>query len=213
MTENTPKVVLFDIGNVLIQWQPEVFFDALMPRARRKELFRSVGLHAMNERIDLGADFGETVGATARQHPQFHDQIMLWHDRWLDIAAPVIDGSVQLNRTLRQNGVTTALLSNIGQGPFDMAKTRYPFFAEFDHIFLSGPLGMAKPDPKIFAHVETSLAVAPGHLLFADDRCENIAAAKARGWQTHLFSGPAGFAKTLARSSLIDQSAAQAIRA
>ena len=64
-----PKAVIFDIGNVLLEWNPERFYDWQIGRAQREALFAEVDLHAMNEAIDRGAPFLETVEAWARAHP------------------------------------------------------------------------------------------------------------------------------------------------
>ncbi|MEO0990654.1 MAG: HAD family phosphatase, partial [Pseudomonadota bacterium] len=109
-----PKAVVFDIGNVLIEWQPERLFDAAVGPERRAALFSSVDLHGMNERVDLGANFRETVVGVATQNPEHHDDVMLWHDRWIDMAQPAIAGSVHLLRALRSKGIPVFALSNFG---------------------------------------------------------------------------------------------------
>lgn len=198
-----PEIVLFDIGNVLIEWQPERYFDTVMSVAKRKLMFATVDLHAMNDRIDRGGGFRQTIYQTARQYPEFADQIRMWHDNWLDLATPEIEQSVALNRSLRSNGVATAILSNIGRDTYELAAKRYPFLTEFDHHFLSGPLETLKPEAAIYQVVEDRLGIAPDRLLFTDDRPENIAAAGQRGWQTHHFIRPDGWADALASHGLL----------
>ncbi|MFP4045334.1 MAG: HAD family phosphatase, partial [Rhodosalinus sp.] len=85
-----PHAVIFDIGNVLIEWQPERFYDAEIGEARRRAMFAAVDLHGMNDEVDRGADFRETIYATAERHPEFRDEIRMWHDRWIELAQPVI---------------------------------------------------------------------------------------------------------------------------
>jgi len=198
-----PQAVIFDIGNVLIHWQPELFYDAITTPEIRKRMFSTVDLHTMNDQIDRGAPFRQTVYATADQYPEFSDLIRLWHDNWLDIAAPGIALSARLNNALHRKGITTAILSNIGRETYDLALSRYPFLGSFTQVYLSGPLGVIKPDAAIYQAVETGLGLDPGLLLFTDDRLENIAAAQSRGWQTHLFDGPEGFADVLVSHGLL----------
>lgn len=197
------RAVIFDIGNVLIRWQPEAFFDGLIPQAQRQRLFAEVDLHAMNEAIDSGAPFRQTVYDTASRYPEHSAMIRLWHDRWADIAAPAIEGSARLNTKLRQAGIKTAILSNIGQETYDIAAEKYPFLHEFDAVFLSGPLGVTKPSAGIYELVENGLGLPPASLLFADDRAENIAAATDRGWQGHLFADADGFQAHLTSLGLL----------
>lgn len=197
------NAVIFDIGNVLLEWNPERFYDHAIGPERRQALFAEVDLHEMNERVDLGADFRATVFAKAKDHPEWADEIRLWHDRWLDMAAPDIPHSVRLLRALRAKGVPVFALTNFGVGSFEIACDAYPFLNEFDRRYVSGLMQIQKPDPRIYAAVESDCGLAPETLLFADDRADNIAAAQARGWQGHVFDGPEGWAATLVAAGLL----------
>ena len=197
--------VIFDIGNVLLEWHPERFYDAEIGEARRKALFAEVDLHAMNDRVDMGGPFRDGIYATADAHPEHRDAIRLWHDRWLDMATPAIDHSVRLLRALRRNGVATFALSNFGIDTFALAETTYDFLGEFDRRYISGHMGVIKPDPQIYAMLEEDCHIAPERLLFTDDRADNIAAAAARGWQTHLFEEPQGWADRLVATGLLSR--------
>lgn len=184
------NAVIFDIGNVLISWQPEAFFDRVIGPARRRAMFAAVDLHGMNDQVDRGANFRDTVYETAARYPAFADEIKLWHDRWIEMAAPVIAHSVRLLLALRAAGVPVFALTNFGIQTFAIAEPVYPFLSQFDRRYISGHMGVIKPEAEIYARVEADCGLAPESLLFADDRAENIAAAAARGWQTHLFDGP-----------------------
>ena len=202
--------VIFDIGNVLIEWQPERYYDARIGEARRKAMFAEVDLHKMNDGIDRGEDFREAVYACAQAYPQWRDEIRLWHDDWLELAKPAIPHSVRLLRALKANGVRTLALTNFGIGTWDIATPVYDFLNEFDHAYVSGHMGVIKPDPKIYSMVEQHSGIAPERLLFTDDRTDNIAAARARGWQTHVFTpGPKGWAECLVRHGLLSEEQAQ----
>ncbi|MGB8621510.1 MAG: HAD family phosphatase [Paracoccaceae bacterium] len=204
-----PEAVIFDIGNVLIAWQPERFYDRVIGEARRRAMFAAVDLHAMNDRVDRGADFTRTVYATAEDNPEFRDEIRMWHDDWIEMAQPEIPHSVRLLRALRRKGVPVFALSNFGIGSFDVALPHYPFLDEFDRRYISGHMGVTKPDPEIYERVETDCGIAPERLLFADDRADNIAAATTRGWQAHLFDGPSGWARRLVQAGLLTEQEAQ----
>lgn len=209
MTPPRINAVIFDIGNVLLEWQPERFYDAEIGEIRRRALFDAVDLHAMNDKVDQGAPFRDTIYATADEHPEFGDDIRLWHDRWIELASPAIDHSVRLLRALRANGTPVFALSNFGIGSFAYTETIYDFLGEFDRRYISGHMGVIKPDPRIFHMVEQDCALPPQTLLFTDDRKDNIAAAQARDWQTHVFDGPQGFADRLIHIGLLtkDQAA------
>lgn len=204
-----PEAVLFDIGNVLIEWQPEARYDDMIGPARRKAMFAAVDLHAMNERLDRGEDFRTVIHETAAAYPDFHDEILMWHARWSDLARPPIDHSVRLLRALRRAGVPVFALSNFGIGSFAVSESDHPFLSEFDRRYISGHMGVTKPAARIYEMVETDCAIAPERLLFTDDRPDNIAAAVARGWQAHLFEGPQGWADRLVAAGLLTRDEAR----
>jgi 2-haloacid dehalogenase len=195
--------VVFDIGNVLIEWQPERFYDAVIGPDRRRAMFGKVDLHAMNDRVDRGEHFTETIYATADTYPDWRAEIRMWHDRWIELARPEIPRSIRLLRALRRKGVPVFSLTNFGIQSFDHAATHYPFLREFDRQYISGHFRVIKPDPKIYEIVETDSGIAPDALLFTDDRAENIDMAASRGWQTHLFEGPEGWAARLVATGLL----------
>jgi 2-haloacid dehalogenase len=202
------EAVVFDIGNVLIEWNPDRLFDAILGPERRKALFSEVDLAGMNDAIDMGAPFKETIYGVADQNPDWRDEIRLWHDRWIEMASPAIDHTVRLQRALRAKGVPVHALTNFGVDSFYLAERHYPFFAEFDQRFVSGLLEVMKPDPKIYEIVEAETGLAPETMLFTDDRADNIAAAQARGWQVHRFDGSEGLAARLVAEGLLSEAEA-----
>lgn len=199
----TIQAVVFDIGNVLIEWQPERFFDSAIGQDRRRAMFAAVDLHGMNDGVDAGANFHETLAETAKKYPDWKTEIDIWHDRWIDIASPAIDHSVRLMAALQARDVPVFSLTNFGIQTYDIAAAKYPFLRQFDRDFISGHMGVIKPDPVIYEMLETKSGVAPDALLFADDRPDNIVAATARGWQTHLFEHPQGWADRLVSEGLL----------
>ncbi|MEM6727032.1 MAG: HAD family phosphatase [Pseudomonadota bacterium] len=202
------KAVIFDIGNVLIEWQPERYYDRVYGEARRKALFAAVDLHAMNLAVDRGAPFKETIYAEAERHPDWAPEIRDWHDKWIELASPVIKRSVRLLRALRAKGVPVHALTNFGVESYAYAQTQFDFLNEFDREFVSGRMRVVKPEAEIYRQVEEGLGLAGSDLLFADDREENIAAAEARGWQTHLLEGPEGWAARLVEAGLLSEAEA-----
>lgn len=205
----TPRAVVFDIGNVLIEWQPERLYDAEIGPERRRALFAQVDLDAMNLAVDRGAPFTETIHAMAARHPGWAAEIRLWHDRWIDMCQPVIARSVRVLLALRARGIPVFSLSNFGIQSFDLAARHYPFLHAFDRQFLSGHMGVLKPEPEIYARLEAATGLSGAALLFTDDRAANIAAAQDRGWQTHLFEGPDGWADRLVAAGLLHKDEAE----
>lgn len=197
------KAVIFDIGNVLITWAPERLYDQVMPdRAAREALFAAVDLHGMNDQIDRGAPFRETVYAEADKHPEYTELIRMWHDRWIEMAAPPIEDSWAILRRLRALNVPVFALSNFGRESFAYAETKYPQLAEFDKRFISGHMSVIKPEAEIYRAVEEDTGLTGSALFFIDDRADNIAAAEDRGWKGHLFTDPASLRTELRAEGL-----------
>ncbi len=197
------KAVIFDIGNVLIEWQPERFYDRVIGETRRKEMFAELDLHGMNDVIDRGGHFRDTIYGWADDTPKWRDEIRMWHDNWFDLASPAIDHSVRLLRALRRQNVPVFALSNFGIQNWPPAVQVYPFMGEFDREYVSGRMGVIKPDPRIYEMVEQDCGIAAEHLLFTDDRIDNINAAANRGWNVHLFEGAQGWADRLVTEGLL----------
>ncbi len=198
-----PEAVIFDIGNVLTRWKPEAFYDRVIGEDRRRLLFAEVDLHGMNEIVDAGGLFRETIYGWADRHPGWAPEIRMWYDRWIELASPRIEGSIALLRALRRRGVPVFALTNFGSHSFEEARTKLDFLGEFDREYVSGRMGVTKPDPQIYAMVEADCGIAPEWLLFTDDKAENITAAARRGWRTHQFETWQGLAARLVAEGLL----------
>ncbi|MDV4143293.1 HAD family phosphatase [Shimia sp. FJ5] len=195
--------VIFDIGNVLIRWNPEAYYDSVIGPDRRRAFFDEVPLHQEHLRVDEGASLRDVVYPLADRFPHWGDEIRMWHDNWNDLAAPDIPHSVRLLRALKDQGTPVFALTNFGHDNYPRSQEAFPFLTLFDREYVSGRLQMIKPNAEIYAHVEADCGIAPERLLFADDRPENIDAAAARGWQTHLFEHPQGWAARLVAEGLL----------
>jgi len=200
------KAVIFDIGNVLIEWQPERFYDTKIGTEKRKKMFESVDLHGMNDVIDSGGPFQKTIYACAEKYPEFRTEIRMWHDHWIEMAAPAIDLSWASLWALQAKDIPVFALSNFGIDSFAYAKTKYPELDAFDQRYISGHMGVIKPAKQIYQLLEDDCGLAPEALLFTDDRSENIDAASNRGWNTHLFEGPEGWVDCLIDHGLLERS-------
>ena len=200
-----PQAAIFDIGNVLIEWNPERFYDARIGAERRKRFMAEVPIHAANLAVDAGAPFHATIYGLAEAHPAWAAEIRWWHDDWAEMVRDVIPQSVALLQALRGRGIPVFALTNFGRETFQIARARFDFLNAFDRAYVSAEMGLIKPDPAIYAAVEADCGIAPHALLFVDDRPENIAAARARGWGGHVFDGPAPWARRLVAEGLLTE--------
>ena len=186
------QAVVFDIGNVLLEWHPDKIYGELIPDpAKRAAIFEEVGLDEMNLDIDRGAPFKETIYAKAEAFPQYGDLIRAWHDRWIEMAQPLIPGSWEILRSLKGDNIPVFALSNFGVESYAYAKTVYPELDEFDVEYISGRMKMIKPDAEIYEALEVESGLSGGDLVFFDDREDNIEAARSRGWHGFVFTSPA----------------------
>lgn len=203
MSPQTPTTVVFDIGRVLIQWDPEGFYDRQIGPERRRALFAAVDLHRHNLRIDLGEPKERVMQEVATAHPDFAKEILLWSSHWSEMVPGDIPHSVRLLQALKRRRVPVVALTNFGCDTLAIAEQRFPFLTLFDQRFVSGALKTIKPDPEIYAAVEEGTGCCGGALLFADDSPPNVAAAQARGWHSHLFTDPRGWADCLVQHGFL----------
>lgn len=198
------EAVVFDIGNVLVEWDPDrVYADLIPDPERRAAFYAASGIMAMNEGVDRGDPFAASVQKTAAACPDWHDEITAWEHRWVDMCQPAIDGSTTLLRRLRAKGIAVHALSNFGVETFALAQTLYPVLGEFDIPVISGREKTIKPEALIYEILEERSGLSGDALLFTDDRADNIAAAQSRGWHTHLFETPEGLAEVLMAHGLL----------
>lgn len=174
-----------------------------MTSDERRAMFSSVDLHRMNDRIDHGENWRETVYATAEEYPEYSDMIRLWFDRWAEMATPRINGSWDILRRLRRQGMPVFALSNFGIESFAFAETLYPELSEFDMRFISGHMSVTKPARRIYEMVEAESGKRGAQIYFADDRQENIDAAEELGWQGHVFTSPESLEQDLIRLGIL----------
>lgn len=198
-----PTTMVFDIGRVLIDWQPEAFFDREIGPEARARLFAEVDLYAMNLRIDHGHGLDAPIETMAARHPDWAAAIRLWRDRWPEMLAGPIQGSVDLLHRLKAAGVPVLALTNFGTETLKMAQSLFPFLNDFDRMFVSAELRLLKPDPAIYAALETAMRLPPESLFFTDDVAENTQAAAARGWHVHHFTTPERLALALSDVGLL----------
>ncbi|HEU0221919.1 MAG TPA: HAD-IA family hydrolase [Paracoccaceae bacterium] len=200
----TPQAVVFDIGNVLVEWHPERLYERLIPdAAARAAFFAETAIEEMNLAVDRGAPFRDHIYAHAAKHGSRGALVRAWHDCWPEMFSPAIPGSIELLRLLRRRGVKLLALTNFGAESFELACTIYPVLSEFDIAIVSGREGTVKPEPRIYEILEERTGLAGPELFFTDDKPENIAAARRRGWQGHVFRNPPALALELVERGLL----------
>lgn len=174
--------VVFDIGNVLVRWNPRNLFRKTMRDEARMERFLAAALSMdFIALTDIAADFSKAVAERARAFPEFARELHLFDERWVETLGAPVEENVALLRRLRDAGRPVYGLSNFASVKFALARQMYDFLNEFDVCVVSGHVGVAKPDPRIFATLFERVGRSPSQLVFVDDSPANVRAARALG--------------------------------
>lgn len=204
MTENAVKAVLFDLGNVLISWDPFEFYWRHFPTESEARWFVDhVCTLAWHTRHDGGAPMALTCAEHAALFPEYADKIALWSPGWWDMHPGLIEETAALVERLHRNGVALYALTNMPAEKWPGYKERWPVFGLFRDVIVSGEEGVFKPDPAIFRiALERMGGLQPHEAAFADDNARNVAAAEALGMRAHRFVEPQALTDWLASLGL-----------
>lgn len=184
--------VLFDLGNVLIRWDPRLHYGGRFATDAEMEAFLAdVCPGSWNHEMDLGKPFAQAIAERQVLFPHHAALIAEWKSGWERMLGGAIDESVTLLADLRDQGYRLAALSNWSAETFPVARARYEFLDLFEHIILSGEEGLAKPDPAIFRLAVERAQFSPPRTVFIDDSAANVEAARGAGLQSVLFTTPA----------------------
>ena len=192
MTQARPTQVIFDLGGVLIDWNPRYLYRRLFAgdEAAMERFLAEVCSPEWNLSLDAGRPFADAVAELSALHPAERARIHAYHERWLEMVAGPIRSTVAVLDELAAAGVPLWALTNWSAETFVLVRDdpTYGFLNHFRTIFVSGELGLIKPDPAIYRHVLAAIGTHPGDCLFIDDAPKNVTAARALGIQAHLFT-------------------------
>ena len=175
-------IVVFDIGNVLLRWNPRNLYRKAFDDEERMERFLATALSMeFVSHTDIVEDFGAAVAARAKAFPEFADELRLFRERWIETIGGPIEENVALLRRLRAAGQPVYALSNFAHETFALVERQYDFLSEFDGRVISGHVGVVKPDPRIYKILFERAGRPPSELLFIDDSAANVRASEALG--------------------------------
>jgi len=186
------RVVVFDLGGVLIDWNPRYLYRKLFhgDEDAMETFLSEVCTVEWNERQDAGRTFAEAVAALLPRHADKIELIEAFGKRFDEMITGEIAGSVDILAALKRAGVPRYALSNWSAETFPPQRDRFPFLAWFDGIVISGEEGVIKPDPRIFRVLLDRHRIAPHEAVFIDDNPANAAAAEALGIHGIYFRSP-----------------------
>ena len=182
------KAILFDLGGVLIQWDPRRHYRTLFSSEADMEYFLAeVCTGEWNRTIDAGKPFREAVAERQALWPEFAGLIGQWQSCWAAMLGDAVPGTVDVFRDLKGQGLKVCALSNWSAETFPIARERFEFLSWFDRIVVSGEVGLAKPDPAIFTLAMELCGLVAEETIFIDDVIENVETARRVGMDALLF--------------------------
>jgi 2-haloacid dehalogenase len=200
MASEQPEIeaVVFDIGGVLLDWDPRYVYRQLFDDpADMEEFLGSVCTQDWHLAHDLGADITRSCEQLALRYPEHRDMIMAWAERGEEMIAGQFDDTVELLSEVKASGIPCYALSNMEPGPFRARRARFAFMDWFDGHVISGLEGVAKPDRRIFEILLSRHGLRPQATVFIDDQARNVDAARDLGLVAVQFSSAAQLRKDL----------------
>ena len=200
------SVAIFDLGGVLLQWDPRHLYRKLFDGddAAMESFLASVCTEAWNERQDAGRTFAEATRELLPRHADKLHLIEAFGERFDEMIPGAIDGTVEILRELKSRGVPLYAITNWSAETFPSQRKRFPFLAAFDGIVVSGEERVIKPDPRIFRILLERHGVAARDAVFIDDVAANAAAARDLGIHGIHFRTPEALRRDLAACGLLD---------
>ena len=194
------RVVVFDLGGVLIDWNPRYLYRKVLPEAEVERFLAEVCTQAWNERQDAGRTVAEATAELVARFPDQEALVRAYYDRWDEMLGGLIEGTAAIVEELAARGeVELYALSNWSSETFHHARGRYAVLERFRAILVSGEERLIKPDPRFFELLFTRHGVAPARAIFIDDVERNVEAARRLGMTGIRFDSPAQLRAELVR--------------
>ncbi len=198
------RVVVFDLGGVLIDWNPRHLYRKLFSDEQAMEAFLSeVCTLAWNKEQDAGRPTAAGVRELQGRHPERADLIAAYYGRWSEMLGGAIAESVAILAELKARGAPLYALTNWCRETFPIACSRYDFLDWFDGMVVSGEEGLVKPDPRIYELLFSRYGFAAGEAVFVDDAPENAQAGAELGCHGIHYTTPAGLRRELTALGLL----------
>ena len=205
MSAITPTTIVFDFGGVLLDWNPRYLYRKLFPgdEPGMERYLVETGFFEWNHRQDARLPFSAGVAEQCSRYPHYCHLVRAYAERFPETVSGPIQGTVEILRRLHLAGWPLFGLSNWAADTFYQVRPNFAFLDWFQSIVLSGEVGIAKPDPRIFQVLLERTGRQAGDCLLIDDAPANIAAAAALGFQTVRFESPQQLKDALVRRGLL----------
>ncbi|HEY1657904.1 MAG TPA: HAD-IA family hydrolase [Candidatus Sulfotelmatobacter sp.] len=206
---STRTTVVFDLGGVLIDWNPRHLYRKLFAGddAAMEHFLANICTSAWNLQQDAGRPFAEACALLKSGHPNHSAMIDAWFERFDEMIAGPISGTVEVLADLREAKVPIYALSNWSAETFPFAENKFEFLRWFRGILLSANVSMVKPDPRIFQRFCETFSLNPETIVYVDDLPHNVEAATKTGMQAIHFTDPGSLREQLWRLGLLHSKA------
>jgi 2-haloacid dehalogenase len=182
-------IVVFDVGNVLIAWDPKHLFRKIFADEARMDWFLThVCTMDWNLEQDRGRSWAEGVAELTAQHPDWAGEIAAYDRRWSEMVAGAIAPSVAVLDALKDSGRSVYAITNFSAEKWQDSQARFPFLTRFDGVIVSAHEKLLKPDPAIYRRLFERYGLEPAGCLFIDDSQRNITTAASLGMLTVPFT-------------------------
>jgi 2-haloacid dehalogenase len=192
--------IVFDIGNVILNWDPEVPYRRLIPdEAERRRFLTEVCTLEWNAEQDRGRTWREAEDLLIAEHPRLEPLIRGYFHNHHEMITGQNAGTVAVIESLAEAKRDLTALTNYSAETFPRAQATYPILGRFRGITVSGQVRLMKPDLAIYRLHADTFGLDPAAILFFDDSARNIEGARAAGWNAELFTSPEKMRDDLAR--------------
>jgi 2-haloacid dehalogenase len=199
----TNLTVVFDLGGVLIDWDPRYLYRQLLPDDEVEAFLDEIGFAAWNHAQDAGGTWSEAVAAHVARHPHRRELIEAYPQRFLETLGGPIPGTVAILEELHARGVPLLALTNWSAETFRIARREFGFLDLFDAIVVSGEERVAKPDPRIFQILLDRHGLDAAHTIVIDDAPANVTAAREAGLVAIRYESPSALREQLVAAGLL----------
>ncbi len=192
MMNKSIDAIIFDLGGVLIDWNPRYVYRKIFKTEEEVEWFlENVTTSEWNENQDAGYPLHKATEELIAKHPEWEPEIKAYYGRWIEMLGDAIHETVQILQGLKQTGkYKLYALTNWSAETFPHALERFEFFKLFDGVVVSGEEKMRKPFPEFYQRLLNKFDLKPFEVLFIDDNLRNVEAAGKIGIKSILFQSP-----------------------
>jgi 2-haloacid dehalogenase len=195
--------VVFDLGNVLVQWDPRHLYRKLLASDEEIEAFLAeVCTPQWNAAMDRGRPFAEGIAEAIERHPGRAELIRAFWERWDEMSPGLVEGTVAVLDELHAAGIPLYALSNWSLETFERVRHRYDFLDRFDGLVISAAERLVKPEPAIFELLLARYSLTAARTVFVDDATPNVETAAALGFVALPFTTAARLRVDLAALGL-----------